>query len=165
MAQQQQQQQQQQAGAGGPRTQPLGAGGLDIEALRNNPQIQQLRQLVEQNPALAQPLIQQIASSNPAIAQALAQNPEALLELFGAEGIEEDHIPPGAQVISVTEEERAAIERVRYFNLNFFELGIDDSNQLEALGFPRQAVIEAYLACDKNEELAANYLFENGFDD
>ena len=149
---------------GGPRTQQLGAGGLDLEALRNNPQIQQLRQLVEQNPALAQPLIQQIASSNPAIAQALAQNPEALLELFGAEGIEED-IPPGAQVISVTEEERAAIERVKLFNMNSFGLGIDGSIQLEALGFPRQAVIEAYLACDKNEELAANYLFENGFDD
>ncbi|VDB87414.1 unnamed protein product [Peniophora sp. CBMAI 1063] len=139
--------------AGGPRL-PAG-GGLDINALRNSPEIAQVRDLIAQNPNLLQPMLQEMAARNPGLAQQIAQNPQALFELFadlgpeGMEGIEtpEGGIPPGAQVVSVTPEERAAIER------------------LEALGFPRQAVLEAYFACDKNEELAANYLFESGFED
>ena len=68
-----------------------------------------------QNPELAQPLIQELAQNNPRFAQQLAQNPEAIMQLLGA-GLDDDEegggIPPGAQVIQVTEEERAAIERV-----------------------------------------------------
>ncbi len=81
----------------------------------------QIRQMVQENPALIQPLLQQLLATNPGLAQGLNDNPELLYQLLGGgpagaagEGQEgdDDEIPPGAQVINVTEEERAAIERV-----------------------------------------------------
>ena len=54
-------------------------------------------------------------------------------------------LPPGA--IRVSPDEMASIER------------------LMALGFPKHKAAEAFFACDKNEEMAANFLFENGFAD
>jgi UV excision repair protein RAD23 len=39
-------------------------------------------------------------------------------------------------------------------------------NRLVSLGFPKTRAAEAYFACEKNEEMAANFLFESGgFDD
>lgn len=145
------QQQQQQPGSRGTAAAGAGAGAgeIDLEALRNHPQFQQLRQLVQTNPNLLAPLVQQIMEQNPHLGQLFESNPEALMQLLnGGDDLEGDGaVPPGAQVIHITPEEQAAIAR------------------LEALGFSRQKAAEAYLACDKNEELAANYLFESGFDD
>lgn len=77
--------------------------------------MQQLRQLMMQNPALIQPLIQQLAAQNPAIAQAISQNPEALYQILSGEEGEDDEegMPQMGTRIEVTEEEQAAIQRVR----------------------------------------------------
>jgi hypothetical protein len=60
-------------------------------------------------------VIQQLAQSNPQLAEALASDPASLLDLL-SEGVGDDGepIPPGAQVVNVTPEERAAIERVSF---------------------------------------------------
>jgi UV excision repair protein RAD23 len=141
-----------------------------LSAILDNSQLQQLREAVGSNPAAIQPLIQQLATSNPQLAVILAQHPELLFQvLSGGDGnfdFDEGGDPPSnVHEIHVTEEERAAIERVRIFIRNATLWVLMLLVKLEALGFPRRAVIEAYFACDKNEELAANYLFEGGFED
>lgn len=81
-------------------------------AMRADPRLAALLQLASQNPALLQPMVQQLAQNDPQLAQSLASNPEALLDLLGGEGDDGEPIPPGAHVVNVTPEERAAIERV-----------------------------------------------------
>ncbi|KAJ5790276.1 uncharacterized protein N7518_007287 [Penicillium psychrosexuale] len=132
------------AGAGAAGGEALGS----LEFLRNNPHFQQLRQLVQQQPHMLEPILQQVAAGNPQIASIIGQNSDQFLQLLGEElEDEEAALPPGAQAISVTEEERDAIER------------------LCGLGFPRDSVIQAYFACDKNEDLAANFLFDQPDED
>ena len=53
--------------------------------------------------------------------------------------------PGGAQVLRLSEEEMAAVDR------------------LTEMGFDRADAAQAFLACDKNEALAANLLMDGGF--
>lgn len=133
-----------------------------LDFLRNDPQFLQLRTAIQQNPSLLPPLIEQIGQTNPELFALLDQHKESFIELLNegasseVDGEEEEGNEPLLQGqpqegqaeqpvtrIQVSEEEQEALKR------------------LEQLGFPRARVIEAYFACDKNEELAANFLFEN----
>ncbi|POS83218.1 hypothetical protein EPUL_004947 [Erysiphe pulchra] len=119
------------------------SGGLgNLDFLRNNPQFQQLRQVVQQQPQMLEPILQQVGAGNPQLAALIGDHSQQFLQLL-SEGTDNDGaLPPGVQAITVSEDERAAIER------------------LCLLGFSRDLATQAYFACDKNEELAANFLFE-----
>lgn len=113
--------------------------------LRQDPQFRQLRAAIQENPSMLPPLLQQIRQVNPQLHALLEQHRESFIQMM--QEANDDGEDPAEARIEVTEEERAAIER------------------LLQLGFDQAAVIEAFFACDKNEELAANYLFEHHADD
>ncbi|KAL1554082.1 UV excision repair protein RAD23 B [Salvia divinorum] len=129
-----------------------GAGSLSF--LRNNQQFQALRSLVQANPQILQPMLQELGKQNPSLLRLIQENHQEFLQLInepvdGSEGdtfdqADQDQDMPHA--VSVTPAEQEAIER------------------MEAMGFDRALVIEAFLACDRNEELAVNYLLENAGD-
>ncbi|KAK0389525.1 hypothetical protein NLU13_3100 [Sarocladium strictum] len=138
------------SGTGARATQEMNAAGGDsnnLDFLRSHPQFQQLRQVVQAQPQMLEPILQQIAAGNPGLAERIASNPDQFAQLLSEEGDDDAPLPPGAQSVSVTPEERDAIER------------------LTRLGFSPDQAIQAYFACDKNEELAANFLFDQPEDD
>lgn len=128
--------------------------GNPLEFLRNQPQFQQMRQIIQQNPALLPTLLQQLGRENPQLLQQITQHQDRFIQMLneprggdaGGEGAEAQ----GSQqtnYIQVTPQEKEAIDR------------------LKALGFPEGLVIQAYFACEKNENLAANFLLQQAWDD
>jgi len=76
-------------GAGGARSGGTGGGAAagalnanSLDFLRNNPQFQQLRQVVQQQPQMLEPILQQVGAGNPQLASMIANNPEQFLQLL-----------------------------------------------------------------------------------
>ena len=128
--------------------------GVDFSALGD---LSQLRTMLTTNPGMLPVLISQLAQSNPQLVQQLEDNPQAFLSLMQALGVDPSQLGGGGQlpselggaaggrtVIQITEEEKQQIDN------------------LQALGFPRDIALEAWLLCDRNQELAAAYLLEHG---
>ncbi|XP_047341300.1 ubiquitin receptor RAD23c-like [Impatiens glandulifera] len=126
-----------------------GAGTLDF--LRNSQQFQALRAMVQANPQILQPMLQELGKQNPHLMRLIQEHQSDFLRLInepvegsGGEGNLLNQLAGGMpQSVTVTPEEREAIER------------------LEGMGFERALVLEVFFACNKNEELAANYLLDH----
>ncbi|KAJ6910616.1 ubiquitin receptor RAD23d-like isoform X1 [Populus alba x Populus x berolinensis] len=148
--------------SGGPNANPLdlfpqglpnmgsGAGGAGtLDFLRNSQQFQALRAMVQANPQILQPMLQELGKQNPHLMRLIQEHRDDFLRLInepvesGEGNVLGQLAAAMPQAITVTPEEHEAIER------------------LEAMGFDRALVLEVFFACNKNEELAANYLLDH----
>lgn len=114
----------------------INQGNGTFNFLLESEQFLNIRDVLRQNPNELEPLMEQLASSNPELYELIKNNLDEFLDVVGLRR-------RPAQQVEISEAEQA------------------DIKELCELGFDPQDVLEAYLACDKNKELAASYLFEN----
>jgi len=152
-----------------PSSNPTATSNMStFDRIRQEPQFQQIRQIIRTNPHLLEQFIQQMSRENPELFRDITAHQEEFIQMLNedADDAAAGGAPTGAQgaqlggaggptitreqdgrvTLQVTEAERQAIDR------------------LKQLGFPEDMVVQAYFACDKNEELAANFLLSNAFD-
>ncbi|GFY82878.1 Rad23 UV excision repair protein family [Actinidia rufa] len=99
-------------------------GNLDF--LRNSQQFQALRTMVQANPQILQPMLQELGKQNPHLMRLIQEHQADFLRLINEPGEGEGNILEqlgGAvpQAVTITEEEREAIERVLPFIANFMK--------------------------------------------
>uniref|UniRef100_K7M8N8 Ubiquitin receptor RAD23 n=2 Tax=Glycine max TaxID=3847 RepID=K7M8N8_SOYBN len=129
-----------------PISQTTETGGVTAGAVSG---FQALRSMVQSNPQILQPVLQELGKQNLSLSRLIQEHHGEFLQLINdpVEGSEGDIFDQPEQdmphAINVTPAEQEAIGR------------------LEAMGFDRASVIEA---CDRDEQLAANYLLENAGD-
>jgi len=144
------QQAQAQAAAPQASSAPAAGGSNPLAALTSNPNFQAMLTAVRENPEILPQMMQQIQQTNPQLLNLIQENHEAFLQMMN----DDSPLPPsggassqapqqGNQIsIQVTPAEREAIQR------------------LMGLGVSELEAAQAYMACDKNEEAAANFLLD-----
>ncbi|CAF0742032.1 unnamed protein product [Rotaria sp. Silwood1] len=112
--------------------------------------LQQIGQMLEQNPQQLQVIKNALKAEHPDMAKMIDENPQGFIDLLRQAGGGNDNAPSfagsgagqgqGTIKVELTSQEQQAV------------------NRIQDMGFDRNRVLEAFLACDRNEEMAVNYL-------
>lgn len=234
------------AAVGTPAAAATGGGGAPLQALRNHPQFNDLRRVVQSNPAMLQQVLTQIGAQQPELLREINANQAAFLQLMNEPIVEGasssstnasntgssspgaappampadmsmmagmggadpaqmaqmmQNMDPGqlqmmAQMMGLTPDQVQAVGRMigqlppeqlqeymqqamggggapggdagdgapggpQVLRLSEDEMAAVD--RLTEMGFDRSEAAQAFLACDKNEAMAANLLMDGGF--
>lgn len=130
-----------------------GVGGLSPEMMAGMADPSQMAQMMQNmNPQQLQMMANMMglsAEQLQAVGRMIGQMPPEQLQEYMQQAMQggggDEGLPEGAQVVRLSEEEMAAVDR------------------LTEMGFDRAEAAQAFIACDKNEALAANLLMDGGF--
>ncbi|XP_022109441.1 UV excision repair protein RAD23 homolog A-like [Acanthaster planci] len=147
--------------------------------LQNSPVFTQMRQAVQSDPSMLQTLIHQLGQSNPELLQLITQNQEQFIAMLnepistgptaGQTGGQVSGVQPAAQTAGgqpggqTTAGQPAGLAGGEAPGVHYITLTQQERQtvqNLQALGFEESYVLQVYLACDKNENLAANLLLQ-----
>lgn len=132
-------------GTGAIQTDSGGMADNPLSFLRQDPRFMQMRRVIRQRPELLSSVLARIGETNPALLDIIREHQSEFVTMLN-EGEQqpaaEDTLQDASEVreVLLTEEDNNVIDR------------------LVALGFPRQIVLQAYIACERNEEQTADFL-------
>jgi len=127
----------------------------ELNTVLNSTEFGELQRRARQDANILPQILMHLAQYNPRIFEFFNNNKELFVQLMlaaplggGAQGQQQGQAGDQPQqqnpnAIQITPEEKAIIERLMGF------------------GFTQAHVLQAYFACDKNEEMALNYLLDN----
>ena len=145
---------------------PVAAASSEpLGELATHPALRQMRVHVASDPQLLRPLLQQLGQANPDLLAQIAENPGAFVRQLTAPVEPKDRqrfaphggVPHGEPAASQQQQQQQ--------NQNQIRLTAADEKAIKTLseycsGFSREQMVEAYLACGKNTETAATYLYD-----
>ncbi|XP_044738898.1 UV excision repair protein RAD23 homolog B [Chrysoperla carnea] len=141
--------------------------------LRSQPQFTQMRAVLQRNPALLNAVLQQIGQTNPALLRLISRHQDAFVRMLN-EPMTGESTPgsatgaPTTPLLGSTPSAASGGTPDPALGQGVIQISPQDKEAIErlkALGFPEAMVIQAYFACEKNENMAANFLLSHNFDD
>lgn len=142
-------------------------GGPDPDAdplnfLRSQPDFVQRRPVIRSNPALLEAFLQETAQTNPQLLQVIQQNQEGFWHLLNEEGSTGGS---GNQEGSTGGSGNQTSSGNSVITVHLSPQDEEAIKSLSALGnFPTDLVIQAYFACEKNVNLAAEFLLSQNME-
>uniref|UniRef100_A0A2M4AA65 UV excision repair protein RAD23 n=1 Tax=Anopheles triannulatus TaxID=58253 RepID=A0A2M4AA65_9DIPT len=138
----------------------VAAGGAandnPLAFLRENPVFFEMKRLLQEDPSLLPYLMQRIQYSNPSLMRIITENQEEFLAMIN----ENSEVAPDNRAAA---QELESIAAAMVNSLTPSDM--DAIDRLKALGYPEHLVIQAYIACERDEYKAAEFLVSQNLED